>query len=118
MGVYNFKKEDRLLKRHEFLKLSRCGKKVTNKHFIVILAPAQTERNRLGITVSKKVGCATVRNRIKRLSREFFRINRHAIKGRWDISLIAKNVVADASSEQVFLSLKDIFNRISKANRY
>ena len=118
MGFFSFKKQDRLLKRHEFLKLSRCGKKATNKHFIVILAPAQTERNRLGITVSKKVGCATVRNRIKRFSREFFRLNRHAIEGKWDVSLIAKNAVADASSEQVFLSLKDIFNRISRANRY
>ena len=118
MGFFSFQKQDRLLKRHEFQELTRCGKKITNKHFIAFLTPAQTNRSRLGITVSKKVGKATARNRIKRFSREYFRLNRDTIKGKWDICLIAKTAVGDATSEQVFMSLEDIFNRISRVNRY
>ena len=111
--LFSFPKKDRLLKRQDFLRVSRCGKKVSNKHFIVIFSPAQTGKTRLVITVSKKVGCAAVRNRIKRFARECFRLNRHEIKGNWDISIIAKNASAGVASEQVFLSLSDIFKQIS-----
>ena len=83
-----------------------------------MFSPGQRANSRLGITASKKVGCAADRNRIKRFSREFFRLNRHEIKGIWDISLIAKNAAADVASEQVYLSLKDIFDRISRTFSY
>lgn len=114
MALFSFTKADRLLKRHEFLRLSKIGTKLSNAHFIVILSPGLSNRVRLGITVSKKVGCATVRSRLRRLSREHFRLNRYKIDGNWDISLIAKKAAADLSSEQVFFSLKEIFDRISR----
>jgi ribonuclease P protein component len=63
--------------------------------------------------VSKKVGNAVVRNRIKRLSRESFRKNRAIFTGSLDISLIAKKSVADSSTEQIFASLQDLFKRIA-----
>jgi ribonuclease P protein component len=69
-------------------------------------------RTRLGITVTKKVGNAVVRNRIKRLCREFFRLNKHKITGHWDINIIAKKQAADLSAKDVFSSLKHIFDRI------
>ena len=85
-----------------------------NTDFIIIAAPGLTGRTRLGITVSKKVGCAVIRNRIKRSAREFFRLNRHDIKGCWDINLIAKKSVAALTLKQVFASLKDIFAKATR----
>lgn len=70
------------------------------------------DRTRLGITVTKKVGNAVVRNRIKRLCREFFRFNKHNITGHWDINIIAKKQAAGLSAKDVFSSLKHIFDRI------
>ena len=110
-----FTKADRILKRSEFLELSILGKKTQNRYFIAIFSPDRLQRTRLGLTVSKKVGNAPTRNRIKRFSREYFRLNRHIITGHWDINIIAKKKAADLSSEQAFLSLKDVFRNISRS---
>ena len=110
-----FTKADRILKRSEFLKLSILGKKTQNRHFIAIFSPGRFQRTRLGVTVARKVGNAPTRNRIKRFSREYFRLNRHIITGYWDINIIAKKRAADLSSEQAFLSLKDVFENIPGA---
>lgn len=110
-----FTKADRILKRSEFLQLSILGKKTQNSHFIAIFSPGGCQRTRLGVTVAKKVGNAPTRNRIKRFSREYFRLNRHIITGHWDINIIAKRRAADLSSEQAFLSLKDVFKKISRS---
>ena len=118
MGGFSYQKKDRLLKRHEFLKVSGSGQKLFNRHFIVILSPSQKDHSRLGITVSKKVGTASVRNKIKRLSREYFRLNQHKIEGNWDINLIAKNMAADEPPQKILFSLKDIFDRIAKDLKY
>jgi ribonuclease P protein component len=111
---FSFPKENRLLKRDDFLRLSRSGKKLQNIHFIATISPGLYGRTRLGITVSKKVGSATKRNRIKRITREYFRLNRYGIAGIWDINIIAKKTVTGLSPGRAMASLKDIFERISR----
>lgn len=108
----NFAKEDRILKRHEFKKIAKRGRRLDNGHFLVIYTKGQKEKTRLGITVTKKVGNAVTRNRIKRFSREFFRQNRNSIIGTWNINIIAKREAAFISGEQIFKSLRELFEKI------
>ncbi len=117
MRPFSFAKADRILKRPEFLHLSESGRKVYNRHFIAVFAPGRGERTRLGITVTKKVGCAAVRNRIKRLSREYFRVNRHTFAGTWDINIIAKKGAAELTTKAFFSSLQHIFHKVSKSGQ-
>jgi ribonuclease P protein component len=111
---HTFSKADRLLKRHEFLHLSASGKRVQNRYFIANFGPGRFQRSRLGITVTKKVGCAATRNRLKRYVREYFRLHRHRLKGHWDINIIAKKPAADLPSRLVFSSLETLFDSISR----
>jgi len=112
---FSFTRADRILKGPDFLRLSKTGKKVYNKHFLAIFSSASVERTRLGVTVTKKVGHAATRNRIKRFCREYFRLHRHDLRGNWDINIIAKKEAADLPSEQAFASIENIFNRISNS---
>jgi len=111
---FTFTKADRILKRREFIALSKFGRRVQNTEFIAYFLPAQHNRSRLGVTVTKKVGQAVERNRIKRLVREFFRLNRHCLSGNWDISIIVKRQSAEITSEMAHRSLQNIFDRISR----
>ena len=111
---FYFTKADRILNRGEYLALSKSGEKVQNTEFIAYFMPARHSHSRLGVTVTKKVGQAVERNRIKRIVREFFRINRHCLSGRWDINIIAKRQSAGIRSEKAFRSLQKIFELISR----
>jgi len=113
MMRFFFKKEDRILKRSEFLELSQSGRKLQNDCFIAFFKPGRFNSPRLGITITRKVGKAAQRNRIKRLVREYFRLNRQHLNQNWDINIVAKKKAADLSSEKVNSFLQDLFEKIS-----
>jgi len=108
-----FTKDDRLLKRSDFQRLFKNGKRIQNRLFIVYISRNDLKRCRLGLTVTRKVGKAVSRNRIKRLAREFFRQNRHIFKDYWDISLIAKRECTKVTNQALLSALENIFVRIA-----
>lgn len=85
----------RLRKRVEYLAVQASGTKQHGRHILAITQkrPATHLVGRLGITVTKKVGNAVVRNRIRRLLREWLRTNGWVPTG-WDMVLVAKDSAA------------------------
>ena len=114
MGEYSFPKATRILKRPEFIRLSKSGAKIQNRHFIFLYSRSNREYSRIGITVSRKVGKAVLRNRIKRLVREHFRRMRPMISGVWDVNIIAKKNATNLSSDEVGSSLVQLFEGIHR----
>jgi len=112
---YSFKKSSRILKRRDYLRLFKIGKKYRNKKFILIVHPNNLNRSRLGITVTKRVGNAAKRNRIKRFAREFFRQNIHNVVGNWDIVIIANKQATDINFDECCSSFNFIFKKIPGA---
>lgn len=88
-------KHMRLRRRREFVAVSEAvaagrGRKVSTRHFTVLLLDAPThEPSRVGVTVTKKVGHAPTRNRIRRLVREHLRTTGWLAHG-FDVVLVAK----------------------------
>ena len=70
----------------------------------------------MGITVTKKVGGAVTRNRIKRLVREYFRQNQHRLKAPVDVNVIAKKACCQQESSLLAASLDNLFNRVSEGS--
>ncbi len=111
---YRLTKANRILKRSDFLRISKCGTRVSNRDFLAVFGPNRLSCTRLGITVTRKVGNSVTRNRIKRFVREYFRLNQQKSTENRDINVIAKSSAAKLGSGQAFVSLKDIFKKIDK----
>ena len=109
-----FTKADRLRKRPEFVHLSKTGRRVQNAHFIVLFAPGHHQRSRLGVTVTKRVGNAVTRNRIKRLFREFFRLKEDGVEMYLDINIIAKKEATGLTSAETFTNLESLLKKIER----
>jgi len=85
MELFSFKREERILKKKEFISLKLHGRRYYTKNFVVIIRENWGGITRLGITVSKSSGNSVKRNRIKRLIREFFRLNKQQIPKGYDV---------------------------------
>ena len=100
-GGKRFPKRARLTKRSQYLTLSRDGKRVHTSHFVVLSQANDMGENRLGITVTTRVGNAVTRNRIKRLVREFYRRQDRDTSSAQDIVVIAKRGAEKLSLSEV-----------------
>lgn len=71
-----FPKSIRLAKRREFLRVYESGRKLHSRYSVLFFAPSELPHSRIGITATKKLGKANVRNRLKRWTREVYRRER------------------------------------------
>ena len=71
-----FRKTERIAKRVDFTRTYETGRKQFGKHVVVFARPNDLEVSRIGITVTKKIGKANLRNRLKRWVREVYRNRR------------------------------------------
>ncbi|EFI34297.1 ribonuclease P protein component [Desulfonatronospira thiodismutans ASO3-1] len=90
MGSLNFPRHLRLVRRPQFQACYAGGRRYQTKHFIIFVRPNGRDYWRLGITASRKIGPAVLRNRIKRLVREAFRLNQHLVPPGLDYVVVSK----------------------------
>ncbi|MDR3154383.1 MAG: ribonuclease P protein component [Deltaproteobacteria bacterium] len=97
-------KSARLLKRRDYLRLkgARHASKTGLGDFLVVCAPNGLNRNRLGVTATRRSGCAVARNRLKREAREFFRLRQASWPQGLDILFIAGHAPRKAPSLHAF----------------
>ena len=79
------------MKNKDFQIVYKNGKSYANKYLVMYLLNNNKEENRLGISVSKKVGNSVVRHRVTRLIREAYRLNKEVFKQGYDIVVIARS---------------------------
>lgn len=99
-GTARFTKAERLRHRRDFLRAQALGKRLYTRHFGVTLAPPAATSPRLGLVVTKRLGKAAQRNRVKRLLREFFRRHRTQLPA-VDLVIMAKKGAAALGYHQV-----------------
>ncbi|SEL64076.1 ribonuclease P protein component [Butyrivibrio sp. ob235] len=103
-------KTESLKKTADFQLVYKTGKSYADKNIVVYLRENQTDMNRLGISVSKKVGNSIVRHRFARLVREVYRLHENIFNSGLDIVVVARSRAKDASYfdiEKSFLYLAE-----------
>jgi ribonuclease P protein component len=83
----------RLRRRADFLAVQQAGTKIHGRSFLALVVPTSGQVGRLGVTVTRRVGNAVTRNRIKRLVREWMRQNGWVPAG-CDVVLVARDGAA------------------------
>ena len=111
---FTFTKADRIRHSTEYRLLSKKGKRHFSDCFIIVFRKNNVSKSRLGITVSRKVGKAVTRNRIKRIIREYFRLNRSVLAGWTDINVIARQSCGRIGSAEIKNHLGSCFEMIVK----
>lgn len=112
-------KKSRLTRSADFQRVYRKGKSVAGRHAVLYYFDRSEETGedqpRLGISVSKKVGGAVVRNQVKRVVKEAYSRFRDEIAPDYDYVIIARtglaNFIDESRFEEVVEMLSDLFKR-------
>ena len=99
-----------LKKNQDFRTVYKKGKCFKDKYLVMYILENGKDINRLGITVSKKVGNSVVRHHITRLVRESYRLHEEMFHSSWDIVVVARVASKDKSYREIESSLLHLLN--------
>ena len=90
-----------IMKNKDFQTVYKKGKSYANKYLVMYVFKNNTEENRLGVSVSKKVGNSVVRHRITRLIKESYRLQEGKFQNGYDIVIVARTVAKDKTYQEI-----------------
>ena len=95
------KHSESLKKNMDFQNVYKNGKSYANKYLVMYVLENQSNKNRIGISVSKKVGNSVIRHRITRLIRESYRLQEDVFNSSLDIVVIARSTAREVGYKEI-----------------
>lgn len=111
LARFGFSRSLRLRRSEDFRVVQTGGRKQTTRHLVGLYRPNATEAPRVGFAVSRKVGNAVIRNRVKRWLREAVRHERHGLPP-VDLVLIARPAAASSNAHELRNEVATLVGRI------
>jgi len=102
------KRQYRLRKNADFQRVRRLGQVKSSRLMVLISLPNHLNRSRFGFAVSKRVGKAVQRNKIKRQMREAARLCQPDVQPGWDILFIARPAIRRATYRSIERSIHQL----------
>lgn len=106
--IYKLSKDMKLHKNKHFQVVYRYGKSYSNKFLVLYVLPNHSSNRCIGFAAGKRLGCAVVRNRVKRLLREAYRLNQQQLQFGVDLVLVGRRPVVDAKYVAVAHAFLDL----------
>ena len=110
-------RDDRLRSRADYRHAQRSRLRVHTRSFLIILSPRDDDRTRLGVTITRKVGNAVRRNRIRRCLREAFRLHRELFPAGFDYVFIVKKEAAVQGTADILDELRGAEEKLARRAR-
>jgi len=111
---YKFTKKERLRSKKEFAKVFNDGRVFKGRYIVSYVLPNGYDYSRLGLVVSRKKGNAVRRNRIKRLLRESFRLNKNLLIIKVDMVIIPRYTFStNLKLSDIEAGMKELFHKIN-----
>ena len=104
---------EHLRKNYDFKSVYSKRKSYSDKYFIMYISENSLGFNRLGISVSKKVGNSVVRHRITRLVREGYRLHEEMFNSGLDIVVVGRNAAASVSYSETVNALLHLGKKLN-----
>ena len=102
-----------LNKNHEFKRLYNKGKSAASQCVVVYCRRTGGNENRIGFTVSTKIGGAVQRNRVRRRLKEIYRLNEARLKPGYDIVIVARVRSRFIGYHEMESSLLNLFRKLN-----
>ena len=90
-----------LKKNRDFARVYKKGRSKANRYLVMYICENHQSINRLGISVSKKVGNSVIRHRLTRLIRESYRLQEEMFQSGWDIVIVVRKTAAEISFHEM-----------------
>ena len=107
------KRINRLKKRYQFNYVYRAGEHFSSEHIVLYVVASKTKNIKVGLAVTKKIGHAVVRNRVRRRLREVIKSQIPNLKQTFNIIIVARENITSASFEKLSIEFTKL---LKKAN--
>ena len=97
----------------DFTNIINNGRYVKNKCLVLYFMPNKEDKYRVGVTASKKLGNAVVRNKIKRQLRNIVHKYKKSYQNGWDYIIIVRNSYIDCSFKEIECYFCELVNKIN-----
>ena len=106
--MYELKKSVIFRGKREFGTVYNRGRSYANGQLVIYVMPSTDLEGRIGFAAGKKLGGAAVRNRIKRMLREAYRLTQHELDPNYAIIMVGRKKLIDAKCDAVISAFRDL----------
>lgn len=108
---YKLNKKYILRKKSHFQEMYRIGKSYANRLVVLYIVPNDSDVRRVGFAAGKKLGNAVIRNRVKRLLREAYRLQQNEMVVGYNLLLVGRKGMVNVGFEQASMAVRDLLKK-------
>ena len=109
--MYELSKSEIIRDKKDFNRVYTKGRSVANRDIVIYILNDERCNGQVGFAAGKKLGCAVIRNRVKRLLRETFRLNKKNIRRDRAIILVGRKSLITAKLDTAIKSFRNLCKR-------